>query len=142
MLKNLKTGVSIAEVPEFVLSAPPNSKVIAVGSQARQVAASERLEIINPFAHPRSLISDFNRAEQLLKHQVRRIFENSSWFFSPYIVLHPLGSPLGGLTKVEIRAFRELAISVRATEVFVWTGRPLTDQEILSRKPPPDGVWE
>lgn len=142
-LRNLKTGVSISEVPELAISARPKPKILAVGPQARVAAASERAEVVNPFAHPRSLVSDFTVAEQLLKHQLRRVSANSLLSVSPCVVIHPLGSPAGGFTQVERRAFREMALGAGASEVHVWTGRPLTDQEVLSRKPPSSGgEWE
>lgn len=142
-LKNLKTGQSIEEVPEVAISMPPSRKVLAVGPQARVVAASQAAEVVNPFAHPRSLVSDFTVAEQLLKHQLRRILSTSLLSPAPCIVIHALGAPAGGFTQVERRAFREMAIGAGASEVHVWTGRPLTDQELLSRKPPPDGgEWD
>lgn len=62
---------------------------------------------------------------------------------SPHIVIHPLGDPEGGFTQVELRALRELANAAGASKVNVWTGRPLTDEELLTRKPPAQGgVWE
>jgi rod shape-determining protein MreB len=142
-LKNLKTGESIAEVPELAISAPPKPRILAVGSQARVAAASQPSEVVNPFAHPRSLVSDFTVAEQLLKHQLRRISGNTLLSLAPYVVVHPLGAPAGGFTQVERRAFREMAIGAGASEVHVWTGRPLTDQELLSKEPPRSGgEWE
>lgn len=142
-VRNLKTGECIAEVPELAISAPPNPKVLAVGSQARLAAASTAAKLVNPFAHPRSLVSDFTVAEQLLKHQVRKVMGGSLLSISPYIVIHPMGTPTGGFTQVERRAFREMAIGAGGSEVHVWTGRPLTDQELLSRTPPPSGGdWE
>ena len=142
-LKNLKTGESIAEIPELAISAPPKRRILAVGPQARVAAASEPAEVINPFAHPRSLVSDFTVAEQLIKHQLRRVLGNSLLSIAPSVVMHPLGTPAGGFTQVERRAFREMAIGAGASEVFVWTGRPLTDQEAQSRQPPPSGgEWE
>ncbi|ABM93339.1 rod shape-determining protein [Methylibium petroleiphilum] len=142
-LRNLKTGESIAEVPELAISAPPKPKILAVGPQARVAAASQPAEVVNPFAHPRSLVSDFTVAEQLLKHQLRKVLGNSLLSLSPCVVVHPLGSPAGGFTQVERRAFREMALGAGASEVHVWTGRPLTDQELLSRRPPPSGgEWE
>jgi rod shape-determining protein MreB and related proteins len=142
-IKNFKTGESVSEVPELAISPPPNRKILAVGPQARISAASGPAEVVNPFAHPRSLVSDFTVAEQLLKHQVRRVLGNSLLSLSPYVVIHPLGSPAGGFTQVERRAFRELALGAGASEVHVWTGRPLTDQEVLSKRPPSSGgEWE
>jgi len=141
-LKNVKTGASIAEVPELAISSRPE-KILAVGPQARLAAASQPAQVVNPFAHPRTLASDFTVAEQLIKHQLRRILGNSLLAISPRVVIHPLGSPAGGFTQVERRAFLEMAIGAGASEAHVWTGRPLTDQELLSGKPPSSGgEWE
>lgn len=142
-LKNLKTGESISEVPELAISATPKPKILGVGPQARVAAASQPAKVVNPFAHPRSLVSDFTIAEQLLKHQLRRILGSSLLSFSPYVVIHPLGSPAGGFTQVERRAFLEMALGAGTSEAHVWTGRPLTDQELLSRTAPSSGgEWE
>ncbi len=141
-LKNVKTGASIAEVPELAISGPP-AKILGVGPQARLAVASQPAEVVNPFAHPRTLVSDFTVAEQLIKHQMRRLLGNSLLSISPRVVIHPLGSPAGGFTQVERRAFHEMAIGAGASEAHVWTGRQLTDQELLSAKPPASGgEWE
>ena len=142
-LKNLKTGESISDVPELAISTAAKRKILAVGSQARLAAASGLAEVLNPFAHPRSLVSDFTVSEQLIKHQLSRI-AGKSWISpSPCVIMHPLGSPAGGFTQVERRAFREMAFGAGASEVFVWTGRVLTDQEALSRRAPASGGdWE
>jgi len=143
VLKNLKTGESLAEVPEIAIDMRPKRQVVAVGSQARSAGATQAVEIFNPFSHPRSLVSDFTVAEQLLKRQLRRLLGGSLLSLAPYVVIHPLGSPAGGFTQVERRAFHEMALGAGASEVHVWTGRPLTDQEVLSKQPPGSGgEWE
>lgn len=142
-LKNLKTGQSISEVPELALSATAKRQIIAAGLQARVVAKAQSAEVVNPFAHPRSMVSDFVLGQQLLKHQLRRVLGSSLLSLAPRVVMHPLGSPAGGFTQVERRAFREMALGAGAAKVHVWTGRPLTDQEVLSAKPPSSGgEWE
>ena len=141
-LKNLKTGETIAEVPEVAISLPPHAKILAVGSQAQEAAAMQPSQVVNPFAHPRSLVSDFVVGEQLIKQQLRRLMGHSLLSLAPCVVMHPLGCPQGGFTQVERRALREMAVGAGAAEAIVWTGRPLTDQEILSKNPPQDGVWE
>ncbi|MDR0203560.1 MAG: rod shape-determining protein [Delftia acidovorans] len=142
-LKNPKTGQALSEVPELALSPPPRRRILAAGPQARLAAASEPAEIVNPFAHPRSLISDFVLAEQLLKYQLKRMHAGGWLGASPHIVIHPLGDPEGGFTQVELRALRELASAAGASKVNVWTGHPLTDEELLARRPPAQGgVWE
>jgi rod shape-determining protein MreB and related proteins len=130
-VKNIQTGMVIAELPELAISKPPNRKILAVGANARSTAALQAAEIINPFGHPRSLVSDFVVAEQLLKHQIRRVLANKLFSASPIVVMHPLGSPLGGFTQVELRAFSEMALGAGAAKVYLKEGRPLTDQEVL-----------
>ena len=142
-LKNLKSGESIHELPEVAVSQTSKPRIIAIGSQARMAAASEPVKIVNPFAHPRSMVSDFTIAEQLIKHQVRRVLGSSFFKPAPCIIIHPLGDPAGGFTQVERRAFREMALGSGASTVHVWTGRPLTNEEALSRRPPSGhGEWE
>ena len=142
-IRNLKTGASVSEVPELAISPAPERKILGAGAQARAAAASHVAEVVNPFAHPRSLVSDFTAAEQLLKHQLRRVLGQGLLSVSPCVVMHPLGSPAGGFTQVERRAFHEMARGAGASKVHVWTGRVLTDQELMSRQPPASGgEWE
>jgi rod shape-determining protein MreB and related proteins len=143
ILKNIKTGQTISEVPEMAISTGAKVIIRALGSQARIAAQEPLVNLINPFAHPRTLVSDFVMAEQFIKYQLRRVLDKSLLSIAPSIVMHPLGSPAGGFTQVERRAFREMAAGAGASEVYVWTGRSLTDQEIQSKKPPPSaGEWE
>lgn len=143
VLKNLKTGQVIIEVPELAISTAPNPRILAVGPEASVAARVQDATLVNPFAHPRSLVSDFTLAEQLLKHQLRRALGKSLLSISPYVVIHPLGSPAGGFTQVERRAFREMALGAGASVVHLWIGRLLTDSEVLSKQAPAHGgEWE
>lgn len=108
-LKNVKTGQSISEVPELAISTAPKRRLLAAGSEARVAAAGQAAEVVNPFAHPRSLVSDFTTAELLVKHQLRRLLDRTFLALSPCVVIHPMGDPQGGFTQVERRAFREMA---------------------------------
>jgi rod shape-determining protein MreB len=142
-IRNPKTGVIVSEVPEMAIGTASKEKILAVGPQARAAAARQGAQLVNPFAHPRSLVSDFTVAEQLLKHYVRQVQGRSLLAISPIIVIHPLGNPEGGFTQVERRAFSEMARGAGASQVIVWTGRPLTDQEVLTRQfPAGEGQWE
>ena len=141
-LKNVKTGDIVDEVPELAVGGTNKLTVLAVGTEAKSSAATQAAALVNPFAHPRSLVSDFTMAEQLLKRQLRRLLGRSLFAVSPCIVVHPLGSPAGGFTQVERRAFREMAFGAGASEVHVWSGRPLTDGEVLQRHPPAQGEWD
>ena len=132
-LKNLKTGLEISEVAEIALSLPPKPKVIlGAGAQARLASASEPAQLIQPFAHPRSLVSDFASAEALIRIQLQRVLGKGWLRVAPSVVMHTLGNPDGGFTQVELRAFREMALGAGASTARVWTGRPLANHELLS----------
>lgn len=140
VVRNAKSGQEISDVPEVALSGPPKPRILGVGAQARVSAAGTDAQIVNPFAHPRSLVSDFTVAEQLLKAFLRRLQGHSLLAVAPVVVMHPLGIPAGGFTQVENRAFREMALGAGAADVVVWTGRTLTDQELLSGQWPAHGA--
>ena len=132
-LKNLKSCLEISEVAEIALSLPPKPKVIlGAGAEARLASASEPAQLIQPFAHPRSLVSDFASAEALIRIQLQRVLGKGWLRVAPSVVMHPLGNPDGGFTQVELRAFREMALGAGASTARVWTGRPLANHELLS----------
>lgn len=142
-LKNLKSGLEISEVAELALSLPPKPKaILGAGAQARVAAASEPAQLIQPFAHPRSLVSDFASAEALIRVQLQRALGKGWLRVAPSVVIHPLGNPDGGFTQVELRAFREMALGAGASTVRVWTGRPLADHELLSDQVLSGGTWD
>jgi len=138
-LKNIKSGEVISEVPELAIAYEKNAHIVGTGNEAVFHRSKPSVKIINPFAHPRTLVSDFTVAEQLLKAMVNRLLGSSIFAVSPKIVLHPLGDPAGGFTQVELRAFREMAYGAGASQVVVWTGRTLTDLELSSGNFPNDG---
>lgn len=131
-VRNANTGASISEVPEVAVRPGAKPDILGVGMAARSYPASESIQVINPFAHPRSLVSDFTIGEQLLKAFLRRVQGASIFTLSPKVVLHLLGDPAGGFTQVEIRAFHEMALGAGASKVTIWQGRPLSDQELLA----------
>lgn len=138
-VRDPKSGASFSEPPELAIAHVPKVSIVGVGHHARSKASEPSVEVVNPFGHPRSLVSDFTVGEQLLKAVFRRVNGSSLLSISPRVVMHPLGDPAGGFTQVEIRAFHEMALGAGASEVKVWQGRPLTDQEILSGAFPSEG---
>lgn len=107
-------------------------KIVAVGQAALALAGREGLSICNGFRHPRTLLADFNCAEQTLKHLVKQALPKSLFLVSPIIVLHPQAKLEGGLTPIETRAFAELGTSVGGRQVYVWVGADLTREQLLS----------
>ena len=49
----------------------------------------------------------------------------------PIIILHPTENLQGGITQIEYKALVELGASIGGRQVFVCTGRPLTNKELL-----------
>jgi len=140
-VRNVKTGASISEVPEVAIlhQGSANARVLAVGSAAQAALSVPAVSVVNPFGHPRSLVSDFTVGEVLLKVFFGRILGRRWLAPAPAVVLHPLGRPEGGFTQIEIRALREMAFGAGGAPVLLWQGRALTDREILSRQFPADG---
>lgn len=130
-IRNLRSGLVIAEVPELAMSRSPTPEILGVGSKARQAAAAQAAQVINPFDHPRSLVADFTAAEQVLRLLVRQATGHSFFAMAPIIFIHPLGEPEGGFTQLEYRAFREMALGAGASRVYLLEGKLLTDREIL-----------
>ncbi|MFM9879283.1 MAG: rod shape-determining protein [Burkholderiaceae bacterium] len=138
-VRNAKTGEAVSEVPEIAISDGPRGKLIAVGAEARALHSGQPVNIVNPFAHPRTLVSDFTLGQQVLKAFLQRIGGQSIFTLAPEIVMHPQGNTAGGLTQIEIRTLHEMALGAGASQVKVWQGRLLTDQELLSRQFPSEG---
>jgi rod shape-determining protein MreB and related proteins len=133
-LRNPKTGQVIAQEPLLAIErdAKGHARVAAVGAAARLAAQGAGAEVVNPFNHPRSLVSDFTVGEQVLKHFVRQMIGTGLLAVSPQIVLHPMIDPEGGFTQVELRALSEMALGAGASKVLLWLGAPLSDQDLLS----------
>lgn len=134
IIRNLKTGTTLNEVAELAVGEPGGKlAVLGVGAQAGAAAAAvPGARVVRPFAHPRTLVSDFSAAEALLRALVKQALGKGLLAVSPVVVMHPMGSPEGGFTLVELRAIRELALGAGAASAQVWTGRPLTDDELRS----------
>lgn len=142
MLRDPRSRACFDEVPEVAIHRPASGRatVRAVGAEARMHAAGSDVVVVNPLAHPRTLVSDFVVAEQLLKFAIRRLYGGRPVFRpSPEIVMHPVDDYEGGLTAVEIRALQELALGAGASRARVWQGPALGDDDLLQRRYPPAG---
>ncbi|WOI35989.1 rod shape-determining protein MreB [Alteromonas sp. CI.11.F.A3] len=96
--------------------------------------ASERLQhneiAINPFSHPRVLFSDFYVGEKLLQHTFRHLGNSKMLRPRPKVIIHPMEKTEGGLTMIEKRAFKELAIGAGAIAVKIYIGSALSLEKI------------
>ena len=138
-VRNLKAGTTLSEVAEIAISETDKPTIVAYGTAARAAQSASTVKIAKPFAHPRSMVSDFSLGEQLLKALLRQALGRSMFAVAPKVVLHLLGDPEGGFTQVEIRAFHEMALGAGAAQVIIWQGPLLSDQELLSGNFPQSG---
>lgn len=139
-VRNPKTGQQVSDVAELAIVRDTKPMRIAVGKEASAAASAQtRAEIVRPFAHPRSIVSDFTAGEHLLKTFMSKLQTPGLFALAPHIVMHPLGDPEGGYTQVEVRAIQELARGAGAHTAVVWQGRPLTDNELITGQFPSTG---
>lgn len=138
-VRNVKTGLAISEVPEIALSRGLNPRILDIGEKAALHKSSKTAIVVNPFAHPRSMVSDFTVGEQVFKAFIRKLNKRSRFRLANRVVLHLAGEPAGGFTQVEIRAFHEMALGTGASSVIIWQGPELTNEQILTRRYPTTG---
>ncbi|MCG2595389.1 rod shape-determining protein [Ramlibacter sp. XY19] len=137
-LRNAKSGESVTTSPEIALAKGRKPKVVAVGAKARK-QESRNVQVLNPFAHPRTLLADFGAAELLLRTLMAQVKGSRSLFGGPRVVMHLQDDPAGGFTQLEIRGFQELAKGAGASQAVVWQGPNLTDEQLKSGVFPKEG---
>ena len=84
---------------------------------------SAYLNPINPFSHPRVLLNDFFIGERLLQEIIKKVIGRKFITAAPAVIIHPMEKTEGGLTMIEIRAFREMALGAGAREVAIHQGK-------------------
>jgi rod shape-determining protein MreB len=94
--------------------------VKAIGKAAKRETSSH-ITVTNPFQHPRSFVGDFFLAEKIIQHGVFEIHK-SRIKPAPRMVMHQLEKTEGGLTSIEDRVLRELALGAGAREVVIYLG--------------------
>jgi len=132
-VKNINSGEIYEDEP---VAATDNDKknIFTVGKETHKI--KNNVVIINGFSHPRSIINDFFIAEKTLQYAVHKLYQKGFFHLSPIMIIHPMEKVEGGLTCVERRALRELAFGAGAQKVFIWVGRELTDDEVISHHYP------
>ncbi len=123
----IETGEVFSERPLVAIQV--NNKgvksIVAIGHAATK---TQNAEVINPFEHPRLLLADFVVGEKLLQWIFHKIYQKKPFKPAPCVVIHPLEKLEGGLTDIERRAFKELALGAGAQDVVVYQGAELSIQ--------------
>lgn len=113
-----RTGERV-DLSPYIAVEGKKKNVLAVGEKAKYLSGSNII-VLNPFDHKRSFVGDFACAEKLLQYAVREVLGNNKFVISPRIVMHQLEKVDGGLTDIEERVLKELAMGAGAREVLVY----------------------
>lgn len=82
-----------------------------------------------PFTTERLLVGKFSAAESVLSTLINEIQPKALFKKSPRVVIQPMDMIDGGLSEVEERIFRELALGAGAFKVILHIGKELSDSE-------------
>ena len=86
-----------------------------------------------PFTTARLLIGQFAEAEKLLKRASKEVSSGGFFALSPRIVIQPLEMIEGGVSEVELRVLREVAMGAGASKTVVWVGGVLSDADVKAK---------
>jgi hypothetical protein len=86
-----------------------------------------------PFTTTRLLIGQFVAAELALKGAFKQLATGRLFAVSPSVVIHAMEMVEGGLSEIEERTLREVAIGAGAGKAVVWVGRELSDSEVKEK---------
>jgi rod shape-determining protein MreB and related proteins len=86
-----------------------------------------------PFSTKRLLVGTFEPAQHALRLALRQVLGGGLFTISPNVLVHPLELVEGGLSQIEERVLRELAIGAGAKKVVVFTGPVLQDADVTAK---------
>lgn len=119
------------EKPHVAIRTVGGKQIVdAVGNNAVVAGVEDGVEVVNPFSHPRQLLSDFQVGTKLLQYAIQTVLGGKLFSPSPLIIMHPMEKDEGGYSEIEVRAFRELALSAGGREVIFYHGPELSLEEI------------
>ncbi|MEL0166782.1 MAG: rod shape-determining protein [Pseudomonadaceae bacterium] len=122
-LRDLHVGEVVSEPPVVVLGEQDGNVVfVAAGREALSMALEAGMRRVSVTDHPRVLIGDFALAEKYLQWLLRKAAGNRLLPAVPRLVMQQRDCLEGGLTEVELRVLRELALGAGAREVLVVEG--------------------
>ena len=99
---------------------------------ATSLGAEQAFTPTQPFTTQRLLVGQFSVAQDCLRQAIKSM-TGKGWFPPTVVaVLHPLELIDGGLSEVEERVFRELALGAGARKVALWTGKELGPDDITN----------
>ncbi|MCU7833676.1 MAG: rod shape-determining protein [gamma proteobacterium symbiont of Taylorina sp.] len=121
------SGNTFDEKPLIAFETTSKGQIIAsaVGNSAELKEGTPNTKVINPFSHPRTLISNFSAAEKILQNIFSALPQGKFKLALPVAVIHPMEKIDGGLTQIEFRAFKELLLGAGCREAVIYQGAEL-----------------
>ena len=107
-------GIVIQE-PSIVVVNKQTGKVEAVGSRAKEMLGKTPADIVVIKPMRDGVIADFEMAEKMLDYFIKKATNNRILLIRPRIVI---GIPTG-ITQVERRAVKDVALRAKASEVYL-----------------------
>lgn len=108
-------GIVINE-PSVVALNQKTGQIVAIGEEAKRMVGRTPAQIVAVRPLVAGVVSDFEVTEEMLKHFIRKVHEESSSLFArPRVVI---GIP-SGVTEVEKRAVEDAAKNAGAREVYL-----------------------
>lgn len=126
LVTDIKSGKIYDEPPIVAIHTDKRGfkTITGIGKGAKSLININNV-VVKPFSHPRMLLSDFYVAVKLLQYAFAT-FQSVKWLRPyPKVVIHPMEKNEGGLSMIEKRAFRELAIGAGATKIVLYQGPQL-----------------
>jgi len=78
------------------------------------------------------LVGNFTVAETAVNATLAEV-KGSKLFHTTRVLMHAMERLEGGLTQIERRVLREMALGAGAGKVDIWEGHVLTDDEVRQR---------
>ncbi|MGC9057233.1 MAG: rod shape-determining protein [Candidatus Saccharicenans sp.] len=107
-------GIVVQE-PSIVVVNTQTGKIEAVGNRAKEMLGKTPNNVIAIKPMRDGVIADFEIAERMLDYFIKQAMNNRSFLLRPRIVI---GIPTG-ITQVERRAVKDVALRAKASEVYI-----------------------
>lgn len=107
-------GIVVQE-PSIVVVNKQTGKIEAVGTRAKEMLGKTPNNVVAIKPMRDGVIADFEIAEKMLDYFIKQAMNNRSFLLRPRIVI---GIPTG-ITQVERRAVKDVALRAKASEVYI-----------------------
>jgi rod shape-determining protein MreB len=111
----LKGKGIVVQEPSIVVINKLTGKVEAVGAKAKEMLGKTPNNVVAIKPMRDGVIADFEVAEKMLDYFIKKAMNNRSFILRPRIII---GIPTG-VTQVERRAVKDVALRARASEVYL-----------------------